>query len=97
MYLKVFALDDQLAVLGPLDGGLRFAVDAALELGVLLLVGDDTLRTLDEARRHLDLERGRYVAGVFRVLSAALVNAVVPFRHVTNVQTAGTRAPEATI
>ena len=97
MYLEVFALDDQLAVLGPLDGGLRLAVDVALELGVLLLVGDDALRPLDVARRHLDVQRCRYVGRVFRVLGAALVDAVVLLRHIADQQTARTHPPEATV
>ena len=93
VYLKVLALDDELAVLGPLDGRLRPAGGAAVQLGVVLLVGRQALRRPDEARRRQHVQRGRGVGRVLRVLGAALVGAGVGRRHAVDAQTARTDAP----
>lgn len=85
-YLKVFALDDELSVLCPLDGGLGPAVELALELDVLLLVGGGAARALDVARRHLHLQLGRHVRRVLRVLRPALVHARVRLAHRVDLQ-----------
>lgn len=55
IYLKVFTLDDELPVFGPLDGGFRPAVELALELRIVLFMRNDTLRSFYIFRRHLDL------------------------------------------
>ena len=87
-HLEVFALDDEFSILGPLDGGFGTAVDVALELGVFLLVRDDTLRPFDEARRNVHLQAGRHISGIFRVFGPTLIDTGVGFRHVGDTQAA---------
>ena len=87
LYLKVFALNDEIPILVPLDGGLGNAVDLTLELNVALLNRDNVLGTAKEARSHLDLkDRGR-VHRVLRVLCPALIRSLVLNPDVFNLQT----------